>query len=163
MHSLNVRRAALFSDEIKDGDYKGKHWSHFHNGPEMKSNLNYPRILTVSYAVPQLRRLVVASPPRRSGLEPGSGHVGFVMDKVALGQVFSEYFVSPANLHSIDCSKSSFIIWGSYSKDKEWPKCQANSVSPHEKINNTLCFCNAYYFTLFPFPSWRDNPEFRAT
>jgi hypothetical protein len=27
--------------------------------------------------------------------------VGFVVDKVALGQVFSEYFaVSPANLHS---------------------------------------------------------------
>jgi hypothetical protein len=26
--------------------------------------------------------------------------VGFVVDKVALGQVFSEYFGSPANLHS---------------------------------------------------------------
>jgi hypothetical protein len=30
-----------------------------------------------------------------------SGKVGFVVDKVALGQVFSEYFlVSPVNLHS---------------------------------------------------------------
>jgi hypothetical protein len=28
-------------------------------------------------------------PPRRTGFEPGSGHVGFVVDKVALGQVFS--------------------------------------------------------------------------
>jgi hypothetical protein len=27
-----------------------------------------------------------------NGLEPSSGHVGFVVDKVALGQVFSEYF-----------------------------------------------------------------------
>jgi hypothetical protein len=26
--------------------------------------------------------------------------VGFVVDKVALGQVFSEYFGFPANLHS---------------------------------------------------------------
>jgi hypothetical protein len=26
---------------------------------------------------------------------PGSGHVGFVVDKVALGQVFSEYFGFP--------------------------------------------------------------------
>jgi hypothetical protein len=30
--------------------------------------------------------------------------VGFVVDKVALGQVFSEYFGSPANPHSTNCS-----------------------------------------------------------
>jgi hypothetical protein len=38
---------------------------------------------------------------------PGSipDHVGFVVDKVALGQVFSEYLVSPANYHSTDSSK----------------------------------------------------------
>jgi hypothetical protein len=29
--------------------------------------------------------------------------VGFVVDKVALGQVFSEYFGSPANIHSTNC------------------------------------------------------------
>jgi hypothetical protein len=31
--------------------------------------------------------------------------VGFVVDKMALGQVFSEYFGSPANLHSTNFSK----------------------------------------------------------
>jgi hypothetical protein len=30
--------------------------------------------------------------------------VGFVVNKVALGQVFSEYFGFPANTHSTDCS-----------------------------------------------------------
>jgi hypothetical protein len=35
--------------------------------------------------------------------------VGFVVDKVALGQIFSEYFGSPANSHSTDCS--TFIIY----------------------------------------------------
>jgi hypothetical protein len=30
--------------------------------------------------------------------------VGFVVEKVALGQVFSEYFGSPANLHSTNFS-----------------------------------------------------------
>jgi hypothetical protein len=30
------------------------------------------------------------------GFEPGSGHVGFVVSKVALGQVFSEYFGFPS-------------------------------------------------------------------
>jgi hypothetical protein len=41
-------------------------------------------------------------PPRRPGFAYGQ-HVGFVVDKAALGQVFSEYFVSPAN-HSTDFS-----------------------------------------------------------
>jgi hypothetical protein len=41
---------------------------------------------------PQLRRLVAGFPPRRPGFNLGPGHVGFVVDKVALGQVFSEYF-----------------------------------------------------------------------
>jgi hypothetical protein len=35
------------------------------------------------------RRLSTAA----SGLEPRLGHVGFVVDKVLLGHVFSEYFV----------------------------------------------------------------------
>jgi hypothetical protein len=34
-------------------------------------------------------------PTRRPGVEPRSGHLGFVVDKVALGQVFSEYFGFP--------------------------------------------------------------------
>jgi hypothetical protein len=54
-------------------------------------------------AAPWLRRLVAGFPPRRPGFEPSSGHVGFVVDKAALGQGFSEH-VSPANSHSTDCS-----------------------------------------------------------
>jgi hypothetical protein len=38
------------------------------------------------------------------GFEPRSGHVGFVVDKVALGQVFSEYFGFPYHSHSTYCS-----------------------------------------------------------
>jgi hypothetical protein len=34
-------------------------------------------------------------PPRRPGFDPRSDHVGFVVDKVTLGQVFSEYFGFP--------------------------------------------------------------------
>jgi hypothetical protein len=44
----------------------------------------------------------------RPGFESGSGHAGFVVEKVALGQVFFEYFGSPANSHSTDFS--TFII-----------------------------------------------------
>jgi hypothetical protein len=35
-----------------------------------------------------LRRLVAGLSPRRPGFDPGSVHVGFVVAKVALGQVF---------------------------------------------------------------------------
>jgi hypothetical protein len=38
---------------------------------------------------------VAGFPPRRPGFEPKSGYMGFVMDKVALGQVFCEYFDFP--------------------------------------------------------------------
>jgi hypothetical protein len=46
-------------------------------------------------AAPYLKRLVAGFPPRRPGLKPGSSHVGSVVGKVALGQVFSEYFGFP--------------------------------------------------------------------
>jgi hypothetical protein len=38
--------------------------------------------------VPWLRRLVAGLSPRKPGFDPGSVHVGFVVHKVALGQVF---------------------------------------------------------------------------
>jgi hypothetical protein len=42
-----------------------------------------------------LKRLVAGYPPRRPWFKPGSSHLGFIVDKVALGQVFSEYFGFP--------------------------------------------------------------------
>jgi hypothetical protein len=40
------------------------------------------------------QRLDAGFPPRRAGFTSGQ-HVGFVVDKAALGQVFSEYFGFP--------------------------------------------------------------------
>jgi hypothetical protein len=37
-------------------------------------------------------RLVSCFPPLLPGFEPRSGHVRFVVDKLALGRVFSEFF-----------------------------------------------------------------------
>jgi hypothetical protein len=54
-------------------------------------------------AAPWLKRLVAGFPYRRPRFEPGSGQVGFVVGKVALGQVFSEYFGFPcqSSFHQI--------------------------------------------------------------
>jgi hypothetical protein len=60
-------------------------------------------VMSQNKAAPYLKRLVAGLPPRRTGFEPGSGQVGFVVDKVALGQVFSEYFGFPcqSSFHQI--------------------------------------------------------------
>jgi hypothetical protein len=60
---------------------------------ELLNNMEH-RLLLFK-AVPQLRRSVPGFPPRWPGFEPKSIHVGFVVDKVTLRQVFSEYFSSP--------------------------------------------------------------------
>jgi hypothetical protein len=45
-------------------------------------------VVRLRTAVPWLRRLAAGLPPRRFGADLGSVHVGFVVDKLALGQVF---------------------------------------------------------------------------
>jgi hypothetical protein len=50
-------------------------------------------------AVPWLRSLVAGLSPRRPGFAPGSIHVGFVVENVALGQVFLRVLrFSPVNI-----------------------------------------------------------------
>jgi hypothetical protein len=57
--------------------------------------INTSSCFTFMLATPKLKRLVTGFPPWRPGFAPGAGQVGFVVDKVALGQVFSEYFGFP--------------------------------------------------------------------
>jgi hypothetical protein len=63
--------------------------------------------------------------------------VGFVVDEVSLGQVFPSTSVSPANLHSTNCSSTIIIIiiiiyrLTLIQQAKQWPQYQVDSVSPH--------------------------------
>jgi hypothetical protein len=68
----------------------------------VKTNCFFFRAVTRrTETVPWLRRLVTGLPPRRLGFEPGPVHVGFVVEKVALGQVFpSSTSVFPCQFHS---------------------------------------------------------------
>jgi hypothetical protein len=56
--------------------------------------------------VPLLRQLVVRLVRRRHEFDPGSLHVGFVVDKVTLGQAFTEYFGLPQSISFHQCSIS---------------------------------------------------------
>jgi hypothetical protein len=53
------------------------------------------KYLLSNSAVKLLGRLVAGFPQRWPRFQPRSGRVGFVMDKAALGKVFSEYFGFP--------------------------------------------------------------------
>jgi hypothetical protein len=59
------------------------------------------------------QRLVAGLPPRRPGFDHGPVYVGFVVEKVALGQVFPpEYFGFPLSISFHRCS----ITWKSEKK-----------------------------------------------
>jgi hypothetical protein len=58
-------------------------------------NVTIERLLC-DVAASLLRRLVAGLSPRRPGFDPGSVNVGYVVEKVALGQVFPpDYFCFP--------------------------------------------------------------------
>jgi hypothetical protein len=57
-------------------------------------------------------RLVTGIPSRRPWIEPRSGHVGFVVDKVALGQVFFRVLRFPLPILIPPTAPHSFVIRG---------------------------------------------------
>jgi hypothetical protein len=64
-----------------------------------KKNSIFVRKCIVFWAVPWVRRLDASLLPLGTGFDSGSLHVGFVVDKVALGQVFPQVLrFSPVNL-----------------------------------------------------------------
>jgi hypothetical protein len=67
---------------------------------EVSGKLHTVAALHPKRAVLYLRSLVAGFPTRRPGFEPRSGHVGFVVDKLTRGQVFSEYFGCPCQFSS---------------------------------------------------------------
>jgi hypothetical protein len=71
-------------------------------------------------------------------LSTGSSHVGFVVDKVALGQVFSEYFGFHCKFAFHRLLHNHHNHLGLVQWAKQWPLYQVNSVSPHEKNNKKL-------------------------
>jgi hypothetical protein len=79
---------------------------------ESKYTLKIHPTVSLAVVVPWLRRLVAGLSPRRSGFDPGSVHLGFLVDKVALGQVFPEYFGFPLSISFHRCS----IDWKSEKK-----------------------------------------------
>jgi hypothetical protein len=77
-----------------------------------------------------VKRLVAGFPPRRPGFDPGSAQVGFV-DKVARGQVFSEYFGFPcqSSFHQL-LHNPPHLSSGAGTIGQKWPQCKGLSPTP---------------------------------
>jgi hypothetical protein len=71
-------------------------------------------------------------PPRRPGFESGSGHVGFMVDKVALGHVFSEYFGLPCQFafHQL-LHNHPHLSSGACTLGQKWQQYLVDLVQPH--------------------------------
>jgi hypothetical protein len=88
-----------------------------HNTVFLKQKLKKKQVTNKTRAVPWLRRLVAGLSPRRHGFDPGSVHVGFVVDNVALGQVsprvlrFSPVNFIPPVLNYLEKWKKKLIIF----------------------------------------------------
>jgi hypothetical protein len=85
---------------------------------------------TAGWAVPWLRRLAAGLPPRRPGFDPGSVHVGFVVDKVTLGQVsprvlrFSPVNFIPPVLHYYEKVKNNHLhLHHRVAQEASWLRC----------------------------------------
>jgi hypothetical protein len=77
---------------------------------------------TKTRAVTWLRRLVVGLPRRRPGFAPEPVHVGFVVEKLALGQVFfPEFFGLPL---SVSFHQGSMLIYYPWEEEyyHSWPQ-----------------------------------------
>ena len=77
----------------------------------------YPLLYSCMHmAVSQLRQLAVDFSSQRLGFNPRAVHVGYVVNKVASKQVFSEYFIFLLSIITLPVLHiHAFIIWGWYS------------------------------------------------
>jgi hypothetical protein len=94
-------------------------------------------------AVPRLMRLVTGFAPRRTGFEPRSGHVEFVVNKVALGQVFSEFSPLPILILPIAGTIGQIVA--------DVPSGLSLTLPPETKKDScNICFVTSIYFDYGP-------------
>jgi hypothetical protein len=95
--------------------------------------------------MPQLRRLVAGFAPLQLGFKHGSGHVGFVVDEVALGQVFSEFgFPCQSSFHQLLHSHH-HLSYGAGTNRPNSGRSTKWTQSHPTKNNNTILTIYRYY------------------
>jgi hypothetical protein len=108
--------------------------------------------MCIGRAAPYLKRLVTGFSTLRPGFDPVSGQVGFVVDKLALGQVFSEYFGFPcqSSFHQL-LHNHPHLSSGAGTIGHKWPQFKGLSPSPLA-IKNEFLFGILQQDTAQPLP-----------
>jgi hypothetical protein len=75
----------------------------------------------------------MAQVTRRLGFAPGSVHVGFVVDKLALGQVFLRVFRFPLSVAFHRVSILLYMFWGMHSTPVLARSSETLIVLPHRR------------------------------
>jgi hypothetical protein len=70
------------------------------------------------------------------GFDPGSGHMGFVVDRVKLGQVFFEYFSFPYQFSFYKLLHNFLIILSYTLKFRRW-QCRSVTKKKQRNENST--------------------------
>jgi hypothetical protein len=108
----------------------------FTSDPQSLSSLLFP--CPQSAVVSLLISLVAGSPPRWSGIDPGSSHLGTVVDRAVLGQVPSEYVGFP-------CPSLILLILHNHHRHHHLPSKTDTAgrymVNPAPYVNNIMYIC----------------------
>jgi hypothetical protein len=91
------------------------------------------------------RAIAQAVSLRRPWFEPRSGHVGFVVDKVALNRFSPSITVSPANSHSTDCSTLITIIRGWYNRPNSGRHTKWTQSTPTPETKKIKRLSNSHF------------------
>jgi hypothetical protein len=84
MHSVGRLQSCNIVKKVVHNSCSGKSYSDFSLSFMYHTAMTVPRWPSLA-----------GFPPLQPGFDPGSGHVGFMVEKAALAQVFSEYFGFP--------------------------------------------------------------------
>jgi hypothetical protein len=78
--------------------------------------------------------------PHRVDTGSSPGHVGFVIDKVALGQVFSEYFGFPCQFSFHRLFHTHHLSSGAGTMGRYWPTYQSDCLTPPQETKQKYTY-----------------------
>jgi hypothetical protein len=118
-------------------------WTHLVWNSSVIFRLNTKQLLD-QHITPGPGRAMVQATSRRPGFDPVSLHVEFVVDIMALGQVFSEYFGFPLSIsfhrRSIKMEKRKILISSSQGCTISLQGCGASVAFATGPFNETNIF-----------------------
>jgi hypothetical protein len=133
-------RSHQFSRSVVVGSklYHIPHFISIHSGLTLPPLYFTTNLTWKGWTVPWLRRLVAGLSPGRTGFDPVSVHVGFVVDKVVLGQVFPRVnwktkkliiFITRLHNKPQGCDASVASAAGSFNTKKTWKGWNASKAT----------------------------------